>query len=313
MTLQTRHGCLPRRTVDELATRYELEPELRDLFVEGPRDTSIYRWFLQTSGYTKVSIFEIETVEVPPATLSNYGLRGGNRDRLIVLALALDNSLDGTLPFVRCIADSDFNFVFESQRSAKHLLYTDYTSVDMYSYDEMLIEKVLCLGFNCSNECPSTFLSSITPILLELFIVRAANERLNWCMRLPKFIKCCSIRGSWIEFDRDEFVTRCLNSNSRLRDRAEFEEVCRRLQTVHLDDPRMGIHGDDYIELFGWFLRNHHNWRGYSRGERSALAVLLPSLHHKGLSDEGLFRELTSVFSNLLGSSQKISASHTSG
>ena len=298
MILANRHGSIPRRTIDELATRYALEPELKDLFVEGPRDGTIYRWFLRQFGCTGVDVFEIDTVEITVDTLDLHGIGGGHRNRLIALALELDNKFPAVLPFVRCVADSDFDFILESRYRAKHLLSTDYTSIDLYTYDLEQWTRILCLGFKCSESCAATLFDSMTTLLLRLFIVRAANERLHWRMKLPNFIKCCSIQGSRIEFDREQFVTRCLNSNGRHRDRTAFEDVCNELQAVILDDRRKGIHGNDYIELLGWFLRKHRKWRGYARGERSILTVLLPSLRHQHLSNEGLFIQLKSIFGN---------------
>ena len=36
-----------RRSIEELITRYELEPSLKDIYVEGHSDKVIIEWFLQ--------------------------------------------------------------------------------------------------------------------------------------------------------------------------------------------------------------------------------------------------------------------------
>ena len=298
MILETNNGSLPRRTIEEIITRYQLEPDLRDLFVEGPRDRDIYRWYLRQCGYRDVSVFQIDTVEVTRTTLDFHGFGNGNRARLVALAFELDTQFEAVLQFVRCIADSDFDFILGFHGDKPHLLYTDYTSVDLYTFEEQLLKRVLCLGFTHSEARVESLMESITPILMEMFIIRAANGRLDWGMTLPDFTRCCEIHGSRINFDRDVFVNRCLDSNAKRRDRATFDNVCAELEAVQLSDPRKGIQGDDYFELLGWYLRHQSGWRGYTRGERSIMTVLLPALDDRLLSKEGLFARLTTVFGN---------------
>ena len=228
--------------------------------------------------------------------LDSYGLRNGNRSRLIGLALELDSRFVSGLQFVRCIADSDFNFIFQRGSRPTHLLYTDYTSVDLYTYEEELLERVLCLGFTHSKEQVALLLDSMTPILLWLFVIRAANERLGWGMTLPPFTRCCSIQGSRITFDGNDFVSRCLDSNGRRGEREIFDKACSELQAVRLNDPRKGIHSDDYFELVGWYLGSERRWRGYSRGKRSVMPVLLSALDPRCLAKEELFVQLNAVF-----------------
>jgi hypothetical protein len=47
-----------RRTLAELTTRYEFEPDLRDLYVEGATDRHFLVWFFLTSGASRVAVYE---------------------------------------------------------------------------------------------------------------------------------------------------------------------------------------------------------------------------------------------------------------
>ena len=284
--------ALPRRKICELVARYELEPSLRDLFVEGPRDRGIYSWYLKKVGYQGVAVFEIESVEIPHETLVSHGLGSGNRARVIALALEFDDQFPSGLRYARCIADSDFDFVFASRNYSNHVLYTDYTSVDLYTCEDELFRKVLCLGFNVSETEIRSLFDSMLSVLREVFIVRAANQKLDWGMRLVPFTKCCEISGSRVTFDRSDFINRCLDSSSRRDGRSMFEGLCEELQVVHLSDPRQGIHGDDYFELVGWYLKKCRGWSGYRRGERSIMGNLRAGLDDRLLACENLFLEL---------------------
>jgi hypothetical protein len=53
-----------RRTIEELIARYELEPTLRDIYVEGYTDALFFRWFLQKSNATNAIVYEIDCVEI---------------------------------------------------------------------------------------------------------------------------------------------------------------------------------------------------------------------------------------------------------
>ena len=57
---------IPPFEIESLLTKYELEPEIKDLFVEGPTDKRILRWFFKKAGLTDVDVFEITDVDVPP-------------------------------------------------------------------------------------------------------------------------------------------------------------------------------------------------------------------------------------------------------
>src|SRR5260370_38082500 len=78
-----------RRTVEELVARYELERDIRDLYVEGRTDACVISWFLRTNGISDVVVYEIATVDVPLRILSKNGQRNNNIGKVESLALEL--------------------------------------------------------------------------------------------------------------------------------------------------------------------------------------------------------------------------------
>lgn len=98
----------PRRTLEELVTRYQLEPELRDIYVEGKTDKIFFEWFLKHKGIENFAVYEIDTVEIPTQKLLEFGLNDSNRSRAIALALEIQNQFV-ELPHFTCIADKDFD------------------------------------------------------------------------------------------------------------------------------------------------------------------------------------------------------------
>ena len=287
---------LPRRTIRELEVRYFLEPSLKDLYVEGVGDKSVYEWYLRNAGHKDVSVYEIDSVDVSRVTCEDHGLGGGNRNRVIALSLEFDRKFPRTLSYVRCIADSDFNLIMASQVTGGHLLYTDHTSLDIYAYDKDLIGKILAEKFCIPAIEIEPLFFSMHAILKELFLIRASNEALGWGMALVSFTRCCSLNETTLVLDRTEFVSRCLNSHSKFGNRAQFESSCDRLRSVQVDDDRKIIHAEDFLELLGWCLKKRTGWTEYRAGKRSILSTLLNALEVESLSKEHLFVQLKDIF-----------------
>src|SRR5688500_15267818 len=123
---------LPRRQLSELLTLYELEPTLRDVFVEGPFDVSIINWFLHEKGCQDVGVYDISTIEIPDGEILNRGRKANNRERVIYLAEFMQNSLQPNKNQITCIVDRDFSDFLQDRRDIECLLYTDYSCMEMY-------------------------------------------------------------------------------------------------------------------------------------------------------------------------------------
>ena len=269
---------------------------MQELFVEGVRDRNIYEWYLKSTGRRNVTLVEIQLVEITRELLESHRLGGGNRNRVIALSLELDRHFPETLSQVRCIADSDFDYLLTSTRDSLHIIYTDCTSVELYTYDRDLFIKLLMLGFNLPQVEIASLIASMTVVLRELFIMRAANEVLEWGMRMIPFTRYCNINGPNVVLDRGRYMANQMTSAARMDQIQEFDSTCVQLSAVKLDDPRKVIHGEDYLELLGWYLSRRFNWRGYSRGERSAFSILMSSVETSILSKETLFQQLEQIY-----------------
>jgi hypothetical protein len=130
-----------RRTLDELVARYVLEPDLRDIYVEGKTDKLFLEWFLRNRGIEDIAVYEIETVDISAdklfepqlkdnkwflinrsiediavyeietvdisaERLFELQLKDNNRSRVITLALYLQDKFPETTPHVILIGYS---------------------------------------------------------------------------------------------------------------------------------------------------------------------------------------------------------------
>ncbi|MEG4231588.1 DUF4435 domain-containing protein [Microcoleus sp. Pol11C3] len=294
-----------RRKLDELVARYDLEPSLRDdVYVEGLTDKSIIQWFLEKSNLdTKnVAVYEIDTVDIPTDQLFALGLNDSNRSRVIFLAFQLQRLFETTsLPHVVCIADRDFDdLIGSSSIESELLLFTDYTSIDMYLFDSNIIEKFLRLALRKDDLEAVNILTNIYPILEEMFLLRAANQSLSYEMEwlLPGALKDCfnkkRRKGDPLEFDSNVFVEKYLNKNNRKSEKIAFLDKVNELRNKNISEIRNKIRGHDFIQLFCWYIEPYlpNNKKGFTETE-IAFAALRCCLDVNYLMQEKLFQELT--------------------
>jgi hypothetical protein len=167
-----------RRTIEELIVKYELEPTLRDIYVEGYSDALFFRWFLEKSDASNAVVYEIDSVEVDAQTVIKHKLEVGNRGRLIAFGMEVDRRIAHPHQ-VTCIVDRDYDIVLQKEYGAGVLLFTDYTSLELYSFNENTLTKFLRVVARAMPETPAILLGKFCSILHETFFIRLVNIKLE--------------------------------------------------------------------------------------------------------------------------------------
>ncbi|MDZ8027532.1 MAG: hypothetical protein RMX97_22950 [Nostoc sp. DedQUE11] len=285
-----------RRTLDELVTRYELEPDLRDIYVEGRTDKLLIEWFLDQKQYQNFAVYEIDTVEIPTEFLFKLGLKDNIRSRVIALALYMYDKFSETSLYITCIADKDFDWLFGKEYECDFLLFSDYSCLEMYLFNEVILDKYLRLGLRLSQPKAREVLNQISRVLEDLFLIRATNEALELNMTwLKEFGGCCKLdnRDNQIYFDRKNFITKYFNSNSNRSQESKFITKLEELRAKELIDIRYKIHGHDFTELLCWYIRPYLRKEIKSSYNSEILAgSLLSCIDAEKLSQERLFQRL---------------------
>ena len=149
-----------RRRIEDLLAQYELEPELHDVFVEGSLDQQLIQSFLHTRAKTRrTTVHRISTIEVPTSEVLAFGQPDGERGRIITLAHMLQmHSGNEDLPIL-CIADLDLDMSLGTPPSSKYLSLTDFTSAEMYLYDEAPVGKFFSIALSHPPLDPDRFLA----------------------------------------------------------------------------------------------------------------------------------------------------------
>jgi hypothetical protein len=265
-----------RKTIDELITRYILEPELRDLYVEGPGEKTSYSWFFRKFECKSVAIFEIDSVDIPDSLLANYKLQSGNRDELIALAIEFQRLLKDDLRFLLCVVDSDFDFLLGRTYCSRYLLYSEYTSTDLCFCSEETFEKFFMLGLRFIPCNISILLANFAKILQEIFLIRTANEKLGWCLEWIDFNRYCSIKDNLVVFNSNKFIESYLSKNNRLKDLEQFISVYDQLRRIKVKTFKHRIRGHDFFELLSWYVSKQvgHRGRKYRDSEVVRTAIV---------------------------------------
>lgn len=284
-----------RKTIEELLVLYEIEPTIRDVFVEGSSDRAVVEWFLAEMHIEGVAVQEIDTVNVPHEDIQKLSLEDNNRGRVIALAFALQEAAVDLRSSVACIADTDLDSVLEKTYDCPLLIFTVFTSLELYLFDPIIVGKFLRLVITNFRRETEKILSAFAGVLTELFLIRVANQELAFGIRplsLNKFVK---IEGYRIDFDKAEYVIRYLNKGAQLREKDRFVRLIEEYRSKLQDDPMTHMHGHDFIDLLILYVTEIKRPRkAYQRDlfARSLFGVLEPRF----VQNKPLFQELVKRF-----------------
>lgn len=236
-----------KRTLKELQVLYEFEPELRDLYVEGPTDANFFRWFLETCGVYEVTVYSIDVLDVPEDIVRKHSLSPGSaKGRLIALSCELASTAASDC--VLCIADRDFD-LNGSIRTNVCLRWTDGNTLELYALRPTVFRKFLLVALGGITLSPEDLFNQCITVLERVYSMRIANEVLGWKMSWVPFKRYVKVSGASIEYRESNFIRAYLQKNVRWGDRecfiAKVDEIVASLDR----DPMRRIRGHDLSEL----------------------------------------------------------------
>ncbi|MCX5636176.1 MAG: DUF4435 domain-containing protein [Planctomycetota bacterium] len=292
-------GNEPRFQINELVSLYKLHPEFRDIFAEGPRDRNFYGWFLNKVGAGRdAHCYDIGCVDIPSDVLAKHNLSPGcEKNKVIALALELDENLPKDSKKITCIVDADFDYLFETFVNCELLLYTDYTGLEMYTLKSEVLTKFLAVGTSGFPISADKIIKEVTKILVDLFLVRATN------ISLDLGIEWLEIKGKRyafdtegkIHFDIESFVAGYLSKSNLANEQERFWKQFKKLKERVSGDIRRFIRGHDYVELLGVYLyRVKRKLRKWKESPENLTGTLLGCLETIDLCKESLFRAIVS-------------------
>lgn len=251
---------LPRRTLEELKTRYFCEPDIYDVYVEGRFDDEILKSWCQKKDEGKIVSYEIDTVDIPYEVLAKYNLSEGSKQR--VIALAKELSIDD-LNGYRCLVDKDLDHWLDCIDNTKNLIWTEYCALELYYFKEELIKRIVVDIANSKINNWDDFFTSFVLILKQLYCLRLSDANLGLNMKWIELDKYISCNGSTLQFNNKLYSERNLIQNRVNHKKKEYDDEFDSWMAKVNGDPRLYVRGHDFVKLISIANKNFKGVKPY--------------------------------------------------
>lgn len=280
-----------KRNITEVISLYMFEEEIADIYVEGPTDKSIIENYLEYKEINK-NVIEIETIDFDTYKdkFDDLDLRS-NKDKLIAFARILKeqkikNKID-------CVIDKDFDELIENIEENDYIMYTDFSCIESYFYDEKNISKILKVGIRNFPFDGNHALKEIKNVIMFIFILKYAKVSFNLNSILPKIesnIKIEKKLGT-CQFNENDYLSKFINSNKLQSIESDLKKFLSQKSKELKSDYRNYMNGHDFIEILYHYINRIKNTPNF-RQENFERAVYL-SVQPDHLDKFELFQKLS--------------------
>ncbi len=160
-----------RRTPEAILVAHRMDPERRELYVEGVRDRVFLGWLLANALHPTATIREIALVDIDFP-------EGGEKGRLLEIAR---RCAGGPLS-LGFFADADIDRLL-GRHPPSNVWFTDYRDMEGYVLDVPCVDKVLRVGFASDLPTAEELLSEIWRVARSLGLLHVVSEENG--LRLP--------------------------------------------------------------------------------------------------------------------------------
>jgi hypothetical protein len=236
-----------RRDPEAVVTAHILDPQRRELFVEGQRDRVFLLWLVGSDRLPNARVAEIDEVNLPGVG------EGGRRARLLAFA----GMLVGEPADIRFMADAD-RARLTAEAVPGNVWLTDLRDLEGYVFQPMCVEKALMLGANVAGIDADALVENIGRLGRRLAALRSLSVQEE--LRLPfqelDLYRYVSVNAAGVEVDHER-VLRVLMQNAGIS-LSRFDELIEAwlreegaLEEVPVEQL---VHGKDTMCLLGEFL-----------------------------------------------------------
>lgn len=274
---------MPCWTVTELVTRYELEPTLNDVFVEGQSDKDIIGCAYDHSSKEKRKIYTADVVSIDDEIFEKNRLTKGNKQKLIILCRELREV--NVSENVRFIVDRDTDHWFGELEEGKGLLWTEFCDIEAYFFEEPFVKELVVNAGRSKIGCWSKYYESFKLILKYLFSIRVSARELEIDLSYINFNKFLKVNANKVDFDLETYITRTLHKSKESKKLDDFK-VCVEKWFNKLDgDPRLFCRGHDFIILLAWSILKFKGSKALSDEAVARILILLVPRDAERFSD----------------------------
>jgi hypothetical protein len=240
-----------RRDLKAILAAHIIDPNRRELYVEGSRDKLFLEWTLGENKSEDAIIVLIDFVDVPDVE------EGGNKERLLTFL----RSIDGKAETIRGLIDADADHLRpEKLPIPSNVWVTDWRSLESYVLTVECLDAALRLGCGIDSIKAEDLFPVIVSIARRVSAIRFVSESDN--LQLPvsayKWIKYVKSRPrGGVALDLRGMLTALMQSAgvglSRLdaieRAVSEAEQTFAEAHDLHV------VHGKDFMKILGIQLK----------------------------------------------------------
>lgn len=233
-----------KRTPQAIVLAHRMDPERRELYVEGVEDQIRIKWIVGNSVSPNARILPVDLIEIPGSSV------GGNKARLIAFARAVEAEGLNILCFVDADTDRLSNITHPS-----NVVLTDFRDMEGYWLRESCLEKVIMLALTEPKFNARNMLSRILSIGRILAALRLVSDeqglQLPFQKTNPLKSLSCSPGEMNLEFDLERYTGHLLQKaglSLSERDRL-VASVERKLEAIESIPDLELVHGKDAIHL----------------------------------------------------------------
>lgn len=253
-----------RRTIAELCCRYEFEPDIVDVYVEGQFDVDIISRCIETKNINKPTIYRIDTVDVPGELLIKHKLTEGNKQRVIALAKEMNCNQALTNSSYLCFVDKDLDEWLDGIVEVDKLCWTTYTSLELYFYSAIFLQELLFVMAKCKITNWDVFSKSFVDVLKMMFLCRVVSKFLSLNVAFIKYDKYLKKNKDTICFDVRKFINNSLMNNSLSEKKEEFHSSYDFWDKKIVGLEKKYIHGHDFVNLISWCVKEFNGISDFS-------------------------------------------------
>ena len=287
-----------KKKLSEVILLYTLEPDLKDIYVEGITDKLCYSSAIDCQ-YLK--IIEIDSIDFSELYDSLPELKRNNRRKLIELSKQFDSAFGLKLSNISCIVDTDFDFFSTDVVWNCYLKYTDYTSLEMYFFNENTLDKLFSKILHGFPITTARIIEELSKVLVELFFLRLSirnclGEEIYSHINIIDVKNSISIdrRNGIIIFEVEQHIHKILNTNGLLNRKCEVLEHFKILKSKSFPDNRFQIRGHDFIHLLFLLINKIKN--SININEEILDRILLVCVCNETLKKERLITKLNNKY-----------------
>jgi hypothetical protein len=283
-----------KRRLNEVIALYELEPDLKDIYVEGDIDKLIIDRFLKKYGMNDVSVKTAEDIDFSVLYENSPEIKRNNKKNLLALGRCFQEGIIAEFEGATIILDRDFDDLLDVPDENKYILYTDYNSLELYLFDENVVDIFFTNYLTGFPFTAKETLHSITPILVEKFLIRLilslkGSYPKDKITDLKKSVIVNKSTGK-IAFDQGAHLFKILNNLGITAEKNDFSVLIEDFRNKLSSDNRKNIRGHDFTHLLFLFIDKIKN--NIDLTEKAFEKAFFHCIDYSELRKENLFSSI---------------------